>query len=81
MKLVFYGRLGELIGRELEFALPRGDCSVAELRQMLAAEHPHARRELSGASARACVNDRLVDEQFRIDSGAEVAFLPPLSGG
>ena len=80
MRLVCYGRLGELVGRETEVAAPPG-CTIAELRGLLAALFPAAADELRRPSLRACVGDVLVDEAFRVEDDATVELFPPLSGG
>ena len=77
MRILLFGRLGETIGRELEFALPAGGCTVAELRAELAEKHG----ELAAAGVRACIDREIAPEAARIRPGQEVAFIPPLSGG
>lgn len=81
MQILFYGRLGEMIGREAEVDLPPDVSSVADLRQLLASLHPAAARELTSTSLRACVGDSIVGEDFCILDAEEVEFFPPLSGG
>ena len=80
MKVVCYGQLGELVGRETEVAAA-GACTVAELRVLLANLYPEAAEELRRPSLRACVGDTLVDEAFRVEGDATVELFPPLSGG
>ena len=46
MKVLFYGRLAETIGRDLDIDAAPG-CSVAELRDRLIAEHPRTAYELA----------------------------------
>ena len=77
MKILFFGRLGETIGREIEVDLPADGCTVAALRERLAKEH----RGLDAASVRACIDRAMVPETAHILPGQEVAFVPPLSGG
>lgn len=77
MKILFFGRLGETIGREIEVDLPAGGCTVAALRERLAKDH----RGLAAANVRACIDRAVVAETARILPGQEVAFVPPLSGG
>ena len=77
MKILFFGRLGETIGREIEFDLPSEGCTVAELRARLAEAHG----ALEAATVRACIDREIVPETARVLPGHEVAFLPPLSGG
>jgi molybdopterin converting factor small subunit len=80
MKILFHGKLATLLGREVEIAAS-SDCSIAELRAKIAAEHPHAADALRDKRARACVGDSIVPDSYRIAPGDEVEFLPPVSGG
>ncbi len=77
MKILFFGRLSDTIGRELEHELPLGGCTVAELRAALAGTLP----ELAGPGVRACIDREIAPESAHIAPGQEVAFVPPLSGG
>ena len=80
MKVRFYGRLAEMIGAELEFEAPP-NCSVAEIRDSVAARHPQAAEVLGSRRACACVGDRLVRDDHILVTGETVEFLPPVSGG
>jgi molybdopterin synthase sulfur carrier subunit len=80
MKLLFYGRLADLIGREHGLS-PERACTVAEIRAEIALLHPAAAGELGPERARAFVNDALAGEDMVVAEGDEIAFLPPLSGG
>jgi len=80
MKVLFYGRLSDLIGRELDVNAPAG-CSVGQLRSRLAAEHPQAEQSLRSNRAKTCVGERLVDDDHALDASDIVEFLPPVSGG
>jgi molybdopterin synthase sulfur carrier subunit len=77
MRILLFGRLAETIGREIEHVLPRGGCTVAELRAALAKEHDG----LAAESVRACIDREIVPESALVLPGQEVAFVPPLSGG
>ena len=81
MKVVCYGRLGDVVGREIEIDAPDAGCTVAELRVLLARLYPAAAEELRRPSLRACIGDALVDEAFRVEGDATVELFPPLSGG
>ena len=81
MRILFFGKLGDLVGREVRLDLPPEGCSVAELRRLLAGKYPDAVAELSAPSLRAFVDDSLAGEDHRIRPGDRVEFLPPLSGG
>ena len=81
MDIMFFGRLGETIGREVRIDAPPGGCTVGEVRGLLAALYPEAAADLTSPSLRACVNDSLVAEDSRVAAGGTVEFFPPLSGG
>jgi molybdopterin synthase sulfur carrier subunit len=80
VKVLFYGRLAEAIGPELELESPSG-CSVAEMRDRLVAEHPHVEGALRSKRALTCVGDMLVHDDYRLHAGDTLEFLPPVSGG
>ena len=79
MQVVFYGRLAEAIAPAIE--LDATDCSIAELRQKLAAEHPQAAATLGSTRFRALVGAHLVGEDYLVAAGDRIEFLPPVSGG
>ena len=81
MKILFFGRLGEQLGRETQLELPGEVRTVAELRRELARLHPQAAAELLGPKLRACVDDAIVPDEADLANAREVAFFPPLSGG
>lgn len=83
MKILFFGRLAERAGREVEVDLDLSEegCSVAELRQRLCAAFPDAADDLAKASNRACIDRTIAPESARVLPHQEVAFVPPLSGG
>ena len=80
MKIFFYGRLADAIGRELDIELPVGS-SISELRERLIVDHPNAEQPLRSIRSRACVDDVLVPETFLLGVADRVEFLPPVSGG
>ena len=79
-RILFHGRLADVLGRDLEVAAPRS-CSVAELRTQIAAEHPNAADAICNSRVRACVGDSIVPDSHRIAPGDQVEFLAPVSGG
>jgi sulfur-carrier protein len=81
MKVQFFGRIGDRIGREVGLDLPPDGCSVADLRSRLALLHPHAKADLMSPSLRACVDETIATEDQIVSEGETVAFFPPLSGG
>ena len=81
MRILFFGRLGDRIGRETEVALPADVRNVADLRQLLARLKPEVGREFLGRTFRASVDDAIVQNDEPVTDDSEVAFFPPLSGG
>ena len=81
IKILFFGYVADRLGREMEFDLPPGGCSIAELRRALAEREPKAAGALSSDLVRACVDGMIVAEEFSVLRGQEVAFIPPVSGG
>lgn len=80
MKVLFYGRLAEAIGPELELGASAG-CSVAEMRDRLVADYPEVEPVLRSRRARTIVADCLVEDNYRLQHGDTLEFLPPVSGG
>ena len=78
MRVRFYGRLADTIGREAEIDAPPG-CSVGEVRRRLAASHSAAAGALG--RSRAFVAATIVSDDRLIAPEDELEFLPPVSGG
>ena len=81
MRITFFGKLGDRIGRDVDVDLPAARCSVAELRRHLAERYPAAAEDLAARTLRACVDEAIVPESYMIGPDQTVEFLPPLSGG
>jgi molybdopterin converting factor small subunit len=80
VKILFYGRLADAMGPELELDAPQG-CSMSELRSRLVTSNPAASQALSGRRIRACVGDAFVSDDYILTPADRVEFLPPVSGG
>jgi molybdopterin converting factor small subunit len=80
MRILFYGRLAEVMGRELELSAQQR-CSIAELRERIAAERPEAAEPMLNKRVRACIGDAIVGENHIVAPGEHVEFFPPVSGG
>lgn len=80
MKVLFYGKLRDAFGDELEvpFSAP---CTVARLRRQLVAKYPNASEALRDKRVRAFVGSTLVSDAHPLTPGDEVEFLAPVSGG
>ncbi|MEP7316788.1 MAG: MoaD/ThiS family protein [Sphingomicrobium sp.] len=78
MRISFYGRLEEMIGRQIEHpAAP----TVAKLRASLADVFPVAADLLLGGEIRVATGDRIVSDDHMLSDNDQVDFFPPLSGG
>jgi molybdopterin converting factor small subunit len=78
VKVLFYGRLADAIGRDIEIEAG-GASSVAELRRRVAASHPDAADALG--RSRAVIASAMVGDEHVIAAADQVEFLPPVSGG
>jgi molybdopterin synthase sulfur carrier subunit len=80
MRVLLFGRLGDLAGwRERSFDPPPG--TLFELKRLIAAADSALGAALSGPGVQAAINRAIVRGDARLSPGAEVAFLPPMSGG
>jgi molybdopterin converting factor small subunit len=80
VKVLFYGRLADSLGPQVQVDAPE-DCTVAQLREKLIAEHPEAAGMLRNQRTRAFVSDTLVFDDHHLSGDQTVEFLPPVSGG
>ena len=80
MRVLFYGRLADTFGSQVEVDAPDG-CTVAQLRERLIAELPGAEPGLRNERTRALVAGTLVFDDHRLRSAETIEFLPPVSGG
>ena len=75
MRVLFFGRVADQLGRERQVELPATGCTIAELRRLIAAE------VLGRPGIRASIDRQLVGEDAFVSPGAEVAFFSVFSGG
>ena len=77
-RVLLFGPLRDVAGwRERE--LPAA--SLAELRAALAAEDPRLAEALAAPGVQVALNQAIVRGEAQLTAAAEVAFLPPMSGG
>jgi molybdopterin synthase sulfur carrier subunit len=80
MRVLLFGRLGDLAGwRERSFDPPAA--SLSGLKAMLADLDASLGVALDGPGVQAAVDHAIVRGDVALAAGAEVAFLPPMSGG
>jgi molybdopterin synthase sulfur carrier subunit len=77
-RVLLFGRLADVAGwrdRVIESA------SVSALRQLLAAEDAQLGAALAGPGVQVAIDQAIVRGDRALSAKAEVAFLPPMSGG
>jgi molybdopterin synthase sulfur carrier subunit len=80
MRVLMFGRLGDLAGWR-ERAFEPTPASLADLKRLIAAEDAVLGAALDGPGVQAAVDLAIVRGDAALTAGAEVAFLPPMSGG
>lgn len=80
MKILFYGRLADALGPEIDLDVPPS-WSITQVRKQLAKEHPRSADALLGGRALACVSGSVVRDDYLVDKAEQIEFLPPVSGG
>jgi molybdopterin converting factor small subunit len=75
VRVLFFGRVADQLGRERQVELPAAGCTIAELRRLIAAD------VLGLPGIRASIDRQVVGEDAFIRPGAEVAFFSVFSGG
>ena len=78
--MLLFGPLRDLAGWR-ERAFDPAPASLSALRAALAAEDPALGEALARPGVQAAVDKALVRGDMALSPGAEVAFLPPMSGG
>jgi MoaE-MoaD fusion protein len=79
IRILFFAQARDRAGHaERQIELPEGS-RVADLKQRVRADHPAL--EPLWAHLAIAVDGRLAEESAALKDGAEVALLPPVSGG
>lgn len=79
MKVLFFGRPADVLGRSREIALP-DDATVGGVRRALAEADPAA-AVLLEPSIRASVDRLITDDRTNVSNASEVGFFSAFSGG
>lgn len=79
IRVRLFARARDLAGADTITLKAEPGMTIGELRRLLAAAHP----ELAGLLARCAiaVNNDFAEDASAVPAGAEVAVLPPVSGG
>ena len=76
-----YGRLADAAGRRVRLFATNEPLSIMDLRHQLASAYPELAAYIVSNRVRACVNDRIVGDDYQLSSNDRIAFFPPVSGG
>ncbi|MDQ2077151.1 molybdopterin converting factor subunit 1 [Marinimicrobium sp. ABcell2] len=79
--VLFFAQLRDQLGCESVSVNAEGIRNLAELRAHLLEEHPDWQPYLGLESLLLAVNQTLVKLDHVVNSGDEVAFMPPVTGG
>ena len=79
LKILLFGRVSDLLGRQIEALVPEAGCTVGELRRLIAEQT--GSDILLQKGARASVNKQIVQDDAFIHPDTEVAFFSVFSGG
>ena len=79
-KVLMLGRLRDVAGWR-ETAIEPAPPTLAGLKRVIAERWPELGQALAAPSVQAAVNRGLVRGDVALAAGAEVAFMPPMSGG
>jgi molybdopterin synthase sulfur carrier subunit len=80
MRVLLFGRLGDLAGWR-ERAFEPAPANLTALKARIAAQDAALGAALDGPGVQAAVDKVIVRGDVALSAAAEVAFLPPMSGG
>jgi molybdopterin synthase sulfur carrier subunit len=79
--VLFFGKVADRVGRAREVLIPRGGCSLRQLRALLCDTIEGASEALAEPGLRMAVDQVLTTEDAWVTPGREVAFFSVFSGG
>ena len=79
-KVLLFGRLADIAGWRERVVEP-APANLTALRELIAGLDPALAEALAGKGVQAAVDRVLVRGDITLTAGAEVAFMPPMSGG
>jgi molybdopterin synthase sulfur carrier subunit len=80
IRVLLFGRLRDVAGWR-EAAIEPAPSTLAALKGLIAERWPDLAEALASPGIQAAVNRGLVRGDATLGPGAEVAFMPPMSGG
>ena len=79
LRILFFGRVSDVFGRELEVGVPEPGCTLAELRRLVSRQT--GSDALLQKGVRASIDRQVAADDAFVRPGAEVAFFSVFSGG
>ena len=79
IRVLFFGKVADVLGREVQVSLPGAGCTIAELRRIIADQTGSDVLLIPGV--RASLDKQVTTEEGRVTSKSEVAFFSLFSGG
>jgi molybdopterin synthase sulfur carrier subunit len=80
IRVLLFGRLRDVAGWR-ETVIEPAPARLSALRNQIAQRWPELAAALASPGVQAAVNRALVRGDAALSAGAEVAFMPPMSGG
>lgn len=83
VKLLYFAKIKELVGLDNEtIDLPSNIITFNELKNyFILRGAPWSEIFLPQNATRCALNQNLMDSNFTIEAGSEIAFFPPITGG
>lgn len=83
VEVLFFASIREQLGqRKLTIALPEQPLTLAEFKQLLIDRHESLWAQvLLADNVVKAVNQQVVNDNYPVTDGDEVAFFPPVTGG
>jgi molybdopterin synthase sulfur carrier subunit len=81
VRVRYFASLREQLGAEEAVEPPEGATVGALRAELVARGGSHAQALAAGRAVRCALNQRMCGEAEVLSDGAEVAFLPPVTGG
>lgn len=79
IEVLLFAQARQLVGADSTDLVLDSNCDVASLKEAIARKHPELKSLLSRSNI--AINQQYAAETDLIPDGAEVAMIPPVSGG
>jgi molybdopterin synthase sulfur carrier subunit len=79
--VLFFAQLREQLQTHKVDLVIETPCSIAAIQANIVASHPNWSDFIEGRTLLAAVNQTMVSNDHMVNTGDEVAFFPPVTGG